>query len=160
MTGAPLWRIGDKGAPPSPQNLSVWKPLQRTAQAPASAPTTETQLINGEVTNVSKWDDQGTKCTLTACLNEDIKETPPARFRDLQYLLWIVNADLFVEYDSAGFVPKWFLDVMMLGKDLIFHGDTNVVYRIGRDMQRLWRIEKKKDPTTVPFYHFRLPVYS
>ena len=110
--------------------------------------------------NVSKQDDQGTKCTLTACRIEDIEDTPPARFRDLQYPLWVVNADLFVEYDSAGFVPTWLFDVMMLGKDLIFYGDTDVVYRIGRDIQRLWRIEKENDPTTVPFYHAQLPVYS
>ena len=64
----------------------------------------------------------------------------------------MINADLFVEYDTAGFVPKWLFDVMMLGKD--------VVQRIGRDIQRLWRMEKEKDPTTVPFYHVRLPVYS
>ena len=36
------------------------------------------------------------------------------------YPLWVVNADLFVEYNSAGFVPKWLSDMMMLGKDLIF----------------------------------------
>ena len=49
---------------------------------------------------------------------------------------------------------------MMLGKDQIFYGQTGVLYRIDRDMQRLWRIEKEKHPTTVPFYHARLPVYS
>ena len=65
-----------------------------------------------------------------------------------------------MEYDSAEFVPKWLFDVMILGKGLIFYGETDVVYRIGRDMQRLWRIEKEKDPSTVPFYHARLPVYS
>ena len=137
LTGAPLWRTGDKGAPPSPRTLSVRKQLQRKAEAPASAPATQTQLSTGEVINVSKQDDQGTKCTLTACRIEDIEGTPSARFRDLQYPLWVVNAELFVEYDSAGFVPKWLLDVMMLGKDLIFYGDTDVVYHIGRDIQRL-----------------------
>ena len=35
--------------------------------------------------NVSKQDDQGAKCTLTACRIGDIEETPPANFRDLQY---------------------------------------------------------------------------
>ena len=110
--------------------------------------------------NVSKQDDQGNKCTLTACRIEDIEETPLARFRDWQYSLLVVNADLFVEYDSAGFVPKWLFDVVMLGKDVIFYGDFYVVHRIGRDMQRLWRMEKHKDPTTPPFYHARLPVYS
>ena len=49
---------------------------------------------------------------------------------------------------------------MMLGKDLIFWRLTDVVNRIGRDMQRLWRIAKEKDPSTVPFYHVPLPVYS
>ena len=34
------------------------------------------------------------------------------------------------------------------------------MHRIGGDMQRLWRMEKDKDPTTLPFYHARLPVYS
>ena len=140
--------------------MSVRKQPQRKAEAPASSPTTQTQLSTGEVTNVSKQDDQGAKCSLTACRIGDIEETPPARFRDLQYSLWVVNADLFGEYDSAGFIPKWLFDVMMLGKDLIFYGETDVVYRIGRDMQRLWRIEKEKDPTTLPFYHARLPVYS
>ena len=87
--------------------------------------------------NVSKQDDQGNKCTLTACHSGDIEETPQAGFRDLQHRLWVVNADLFVEYDSAGFLPKWLLDVMMLGKDVIFYGDADAVHRIGRDMQRL-----------------------
>ena len=109
---------------------------------------------------VSKQDDQGTKCTWTACHIGDIGDTPLARFRDLQYPLWVVNADLFVEYDSPGFLPKWSLDVMMLGKDLIFYGTADVVYRIGRNIQRLWRIKKDKDPTTVPFYHALLPVCS
>ena len=78
----------------------------------------------------------------------------------MQYPLWVVNADLFVEYDSAGFVSKWLFDVLMLGKDVLFYGDADVVHCIGRDMQRLWRMEKDKDPTTAPFYHARLPVYS
>ena len=85
--------------------------------------------------NLSEQDDQGTKCRVA-----DIEERPPARFGDLQYPLWVVNADLFVEYDSAGFVPKWLFNVMMLGKDLIFYGETDVGYRIGREMQRLRRI--------------------
>ena len=71
-----------------------------------------------------------------------------------------VKTDLFVEYDSAGLVPKWLFGVMMLGKDLIFYGETDVGHRIRGDMQRLWRIEKGKDPSTVPFHHARLPVYS
>ena len=49
---------------------------------------------------------------------------------------------------------------MMLGKDVTFYGEADIVHRIGRDMQRLWRMEKDKDPTTVPFYHVWLPVYS
>ena len=103
--------------------------------------------------NVSKQDDQGNKCTLTACCSGYIEETPSARFWGLQYPLWVVNADLFVEYDSAGFVPKWLFDVMMSGKDLNFYGHADVVHRISRDMQRLWRMEKDKHPTTAPFYH-------
>ena len=103
---------------------------------------------------------KGPKFTLTACSIEYIEDTPPARSRDLQHRLWVVNADLFVETDSAGFVPKWLVDVMMLGKDLLFYGDTDVVYRIGRLIQRVWRMQKDKDPTAVPFYHARLPVYS
>ena len=149
-----------KGAPASPQALSVLKQLQTKAEAPASAPATQTQLSTGEVINISKQDDQGTKCTLTACRIEDIEDTPRARFRDLHFPLWFVNADLLVDYDSAGFIPKWLFDVMMLGNDLIFYGDTYVVYRIGRDIQRLCRTEKDKDPTTVPLYHARLPVFS
>ena len=74
--------------------------------------------------------------------------------------MWVVNADLPLEYHSAGFVPQWLFDVMMLGKYVIFNCETDVVYRIGQDMQRLWRVEKEKDPSTVPFYHARLPVYS
>ena len=156
---APLWRTGDKGAPPLPQTLAVRKQLQRKVEAPSSAPS-QTQLSNGDVINVSKSDEQGIKYALTACRIENIEETPPGRFRDLQYPLWIINADLFIEYDSPGFVPKWLFDVMMLGKDVIFYGEADVVHRIGREMQRLWRMEKDKDPTTVPFYHVRLPVYS
>ena len=120
----------------------------------------QTQLSTGDVINVSKQVGQGSNVALTACRIEDIEETAPARFRDLQYPLWVINADLFVEYDSAGLFPKWLFDVMMLGKDVIFYGEANVVHRIGRNMQRLWRMEKDKDPTTVPFYHVRLPVYS
>ena len=150
---------GDKGAPPSPQTLDVQKQLQRKAEAPASAPTL-TQLSTGEVIDVSKQDEQGNKCTLTARCSEDIEETPLARFHDLQYPLWVVNAEALVEYDSAGFFPKWLFDVTMLGKYVIFYGYADVVHRIGRDMQRLWSMEKDKDPTTAPFYHAQLPVYS
>ena len=109
--------------------------------------------------NASKEDDQGTKCSIPGCRVGNIEEKPPARFRVSQYPLWVVNTELFVEYDSAGFVPEWFFDVMMLQKDLILCGETDVVYRIGQDMPRLWRIEKEKDPSTVPFYHAPLPVY-
>ena len=159
LTGAALCRTGDKGAPPSTQTLSVRKQLQRKAEAPASAPATQTHF-SGEVINVSKQDNQGTKCTLTACLIDDIEDTRPARFRDLQYPFWVVNAHLFVEYDSAGFVAKRLFDVMMLGKDLIFYGDSDVVSHIGQDIQRLRQMEKDKDPTPVPFYHAWLLVYS
>ena len=159
LLNAPLWRTGDNGAPPLPQTLAVRKQLQRKTEAPSSA-ASQTQLSTGDVINVSKQDEQGSKFSLTACRIEDIEETPPARFRDLQYPLWVINADLFVEYDTAVFVPKWLFDVMMLGKDLIFYGEADLVHRIGRDIQRLWRMEKDKDPTTVPFYHVRLPVYS
>ena len=48
----------------------------------------------------------------------------------------------------------------MLGKDVISYGEADVVHRIGRDMQRLWRMEKDNDTTTVLFYHAQLPVYS
>ena len=48
----------------------------------------------------------------------------------------------------------------MLGKDVIFYGDADVVHRIGRDVQTPWRVEKDKDPTTTPFYYARSPVYS
>ena len=91
---------------------------------------------------------------------EDIEETPPARFRDLQYPWPVVNTSSSVKYDSAGLVPKWLFDVMMLGNDFIFYGNADAVHRIGRDMQKLWLMEKDKDPTTAPFYHARLPVYS
>ena len=140
LTGAPLWRTGDKGAPPSPQTMSVRKRFQRKAETPASVPTTQTQLSTGKMINVSNQDEQGTKYSLTACRVGDIEETPPASFQNFHYPLWVVNADLFVEYSCAGFVPKWLIDVMILGKDLNFHGETDVVYRIGRGMQRLWRI--------------------
>ena len=160
LTGAPLWRTGDKGAPPSPQPLSVRKPLQKKGEAPTSAPTTQTLFSTGEVINVSKQDNHGAKCSLIAFCIGDIEETPPARFRALHYQSWVVNADLFVEYDTAGFIPKWLSDVMMLHKNLIFCGETDVVYCICQDMQRLWRIKKEKDPSAVPFYHVRLPVYS
>ena len=159
LSAAALWRTGDKGAPPSRRMLAVRKQLQRKAEAPAWAPT-QKQLSAGEVINVPKQDYQGKKCTLTACRIKGIKKTPPACFRDLQYPLWVVNADPFVEYDSEGFVLQWLFDVMMLGKDVIFYRDADVVHRIGRDMQRLWRMKKDKDPTTVPFYHARLPAYS
>ena len=49
---------------------------------------------------------------------------------------------------------------MMLGKDVIFNGEADVVHCIGSEIQRLWRMEEDKDPTTAPFYHARLPVYS
>ena len=147
------------GAPALPQTLAVRKQLQRKTEAPSSAPP-QTQLSTRDVINVSKQDQQRRKFALTACRIEDIEETPPALYQDLQYQLWVVNADLFVEYDSAGFVPKWLFDVIMLGKHVIFYGEADVVHRIGRDMQRLWRMEKDKDPTTVPFYHARLSVYS
>ena len=160
LTGAPLWWTGDKGAPPSLQMLSVRERLQRKGEEPASASTTQTQLSTGEVINVFKQDDQGNKCTLTACCIGDIEETPQARYQDLQYPLWVFNADLFVEYDSVGFVPKLLFDVMMLGKDLTVYGDADVVHCTGRDIQRLWRIKRDKDPTTVPFDHAWLPVYS
>ena len=159
LTGAPVRWTGDKGAPPSPQTLAVGKQLQRKAEAPSSTPP-QTQLSTGKVINVSKQDEQESKFNLTACRIEDIGETPPACFRDLQYPLWAINTDHFVEYDSAPFVPKWLFDVTMLGKDVIFYGEADVVQRIGRDMQRLWRMAKDKDPTTGPFYHARLPVYS
>ena len=65
-----------------------------------------------------------------------------------------------MEYDSAGFVLKWLFDVMTLGKDVIFYDEADVVHRIGRDMQSLWRMKKDNDTTTGPLYHARLPVYS
>ena len=65
-----------------------------------------------------------------------------------------------VEYDSAALVPEYLFDLTMLGKDLILYGETNVRYQVGRDTQGLWRVKKEKDPTTVPLYHARLPVYS
>ena len=128
LTSAPLWQTGDKGAPPLLQTLAVRKQLQRKTEAPSLAPS-QTQLSTGNVINVSKQDEQGSKFALTACRVEDVDKTPPARFRDLRYPLWVINADLFVEYDSAGFVPKWLFDVMMLGKDVIFYGEADVVHR-------------------------------
>ena len=122
---------------------------------------TQTQLSTGEVINVSKLEEHGTKYSVKAFRVGDIEETPPARSRDLQYPLWVVNANLFLEYDSARcIVPKCLFDVMMLGKDLMICGDTDVANRIGWDVQRLWRVEKDKDPSTVRFYHARSPVYS
>ena len=159
LSSASLWQTWDKGAPPLLHTLAVRKQLQRKTKALSLAPP-QTQLSTGDVINVSKQDEQGSKFALTACRIEDIEETPPVRFRDMPYQLWVINADLFLEYDSAGFVPKWLFDVMMLGKDVIFYGEADDVHRIGRNMQRLWRMEKDKDPTTVPFYHARLPVYS
>ena len=159
LTNAPLWRTGNKGAPPLPKTLAVRKQLQRRTEGPSSAPS-QTQLSTGDVINVSKRDEQGSKFSLTACRIEDIEETPPARFRDLQYPFWVINAVLFVEYDTAGFVPKSLFNVMMLGRGVIFYGEANVVHRIGGDIQRLWRMEKDKDPTRVSFYHVGLPVYS
>ena len=49
---------------------------------------------------------------------------------------------------------------MMLGKDLIFYGNADIVHLMGRDVQRLWLIEKDKDRTTTPFYDAQFPVYS
>ena len=121
FTNGPLWRTGDKGAPPLPQMLAVRKQLQRKTEAP-SLETSQTQLSNGDVINVFKQDEQESKFSLTSCRIEDIQETPPARFRDLQYPLWVINADHFVEYDTAGLVPKWLFHVMMLGKDVTFYG--------------------------------------
>ena len=161
LSGAPLWRTGDKGATPTPQTPSVRKQLQRKAEGPASTPMTQTQLRTGEVINVSKLDDHGTKYSVAACGIVDVEETPPARFRDLRYPLWVVNAGLFVAHDYARcIVPKWLFNVMMLGKDVMFYGDTDPVKHIGWDVQRLGRDEKEKDPSTVAFYHTRLPVYS
>ena len=102
--------------------------------------------------NVSKQDEQGAKYSVTACRGGDIEQPPPARFWVLQYPLGVGNADLFVEWDSV-------FNVMMLGTDLTIYGETDGVYRLGRDIQRLCRIEKEDDPSTVPFYHTPLPVY-
>ena len=76
----------------------------------SSLAPSQTQLSAGDVINVSKQDEQGSKFALTACRIADIEETPPAHFRDLQYPLWVINADLFFEYDSAGFVLKLLFD--------------------------------------------------
>ena len=103
---------------------------------------TETQLSTGEVINVSKPDEHGTKYSVTACRIGDIEETPPARFRDLQYPLWVVNADLFMAHNSAGcIVPKWLFNVMMLGKDLMFYGDTDLVTYKGSSVPRRRRTQ-------------------
>ena len=48
----------------------------------------------------------------------------------------------------------------MMGRGIILYGESGLVHRDGRNMQRLLRMEKHKDPTTAPFYHARLPVYS
>ena len=92
LSSASLWRAGDKGAPPLPQTLAVQKQLQRKTKAPSSAPP-QTQLRTGDVINVSKQDEQGSKFALTACRIEDIEETPTARFRDLQYPLRRFHSD-------------------------------------------------------------------
>ena len=105
LTGAPMWRTGDKGAPPSPQTLTALKQFHRKAEAPSLAPP-QTQLSTGDVINVSKQDEQGSKFALTACRIEDIEERRPARFQDLRYPLWVINADPVLECDSAGCVPK------------------------------------------------------
>ena len=49
---------------------------------------------------------------------------------------------------------------MMLGKDLILYGDTDMANRLDRDAQRLWCVKKEKDPSTVPFHHAPFSVYS
>ena len=56
--------------------------------------------------NVSKQDEQGRKFGWKAFCIKEFEETPPARFPDLQYPLWVINVDLLVEYDSAGFIPN------------------------------------------------------
>ena len=106
------------------------KELQKKAEGRASAPTTQTQLSTDKLINVAGQVEQGTKYSLTACHVGDIQEIPSACFRDLQYPLWVVNTDLFLKYDSAGFLPKWLFDLMMLGKDFIFYRKADVVYRI------------------------------
>ena len=72
--------------------------------------------------NFSKQDQQETKYSLTASRVTDTEESPPAPFRDLQDPLWVINADLFVKYNSARFVPKGLFGAMMLTKDMIFYG--------------------------------------
>ena len=92
LTSAPLWQSGDKGAPPVPQTLAVRKQLQRKTEAPSLA-TPQTQLSTGDVINVSKQDEQGSKFALTACRIEDIEETPPAGFRSFSFNMTL--QDLF-----------------------------------------------------------------
>ena len=48
----------------------------------------------------------------------------------------------------------------MFGEDLILYAHTDVVNLIGRDVQGLWCVEKEKNPSKVPLYQARLPVYS
>ena len=96
MEEVDLWRTGDKGPPPLPQTLAVRKQLQRKTEAPSLAPS-QTQLNTGDVINVSNQDEQGSQFAPTACRIGDIEETTPACFRDLQYPLWVINTDLFVE---------------------------------------------------------------
>ena len=135
LSSAPLWRFGDSGAAQTLQTLSVRRQLQRKADGSALAPMTQTQLSTGEVINVSKLDEHGIKYSVTACCIGDIEETQPAPFRDLRYPLWVVIADLFVAHNSAGcIVAKWLFNVMMLGKDLIFYGETDLMIRIGDDV--------------------------
>ena len=105
LTNAPLWRTEDKGAPPLPQTLADRKQLPRKTEAPSLAPP-QTQLSTGDVINVSKQDQQGSKFDLMACGIEDIGETPPARFRDLQYPLWVINADLLLNMTLQDLFPS------------------------------------------------------
>ena len=99
---------------------------------------TQTQLSTGEVINVSKVDKHGNEYGVTACCIEDIEETPPACFQDLHYPLWVVNSDSFVAHYCAGcIVFKLSFNLMILGKDLMFYGDTDLVNHVGRDVQRL-----------------------
>ena len=57
-------------------------------------PMTQTQFSTGEMIIVSEQDEQKLGCSLTACGVANIEETPPTRFRDLQYQLWAVNKPL------------------------------------------------------------------
>ena len=131
--GAPLWQTGDKGAPPSPQMLVVRRQLRRKGEAPSSPPT-QTQLSTAEVNNVPKQDDQGNKCTLTAWRIEDIEDTPPARFRTCSTCCGWSTLTFLWNMTLQVFFQKWLFDVVMLGKDVTFYGDADVVHRIGRDM--------------------------